>query len=162
VVNINKEKLLEAFVKHFESELQLITEAAKNTYEIATHEENKPENEYDTRGLEASYLAGAQAERVTQMKETVAVLKSLKVKNFTDEDAIAFTALVKIENNKKSQWMFVLPLGGGVKIKFDNFDIQIVTPASPLGEALIGLTEGDAAVIDAGSATKEYEIQKVC
>lgn len=160
-MKINKEKLLEAFIHHVESELQLITEAAKNTYEIATHEENKPENEYDTRGLEASYLAGAQAERVAQVKETLAILKSAKVKNFSSTDAIAFTAVVELEHNRKSQMMFVMPLGGGIKVKQDGIEVQIVTPASPLGEALIGLKEGDEAIIDAGGSSKEFEIVKV-
>lgn len=35
---------------------------------MATHEDTKAENKYDTHGLEASYLARAQSERVLDLK----------------------------------------------------------------------------------------------
>lgn len=157
-MKIDKKELLQKIITQLESELVLIAEAAKNTYDIATHEENKPENEYDTRGLEASYLAGAQAERVSEMKNTIVLLKALKVKDFAESDAIAFSAIVETESEGKTQLMFVLPSGGGIKIKFSEKLIQTVTPNSPLGEALIGLFVGDVAAIDAGQKQKEYEI----
>src|SRR5690606_41710128 len=40
--------------------------AAQATREDATHEDNKAENKYDTRGLEASYLAEAQARQAEE------------------------------------------------------------------------------------------------
>ncbi len=58
----------------------ILKEAALATYEAATHEESKPENEYDTRGLEASYLAGAQAKRTAEIEELLIILKHLDVK----------------------------------------------------------------------------------
>jgi len=160
-MKIDKKELLQKIITQLESELVLIAEAAKNTYDIATHEENKPENEYDTRGLEASYLAGAQAERVSEMKNTIVLLKALKIKDFSDSDAIAFSAIVETESDGKTQWMFVLPSGGGIKINFSEHLIQTVTPHSPLGEALIGLHVGDVAAIDAGKKQKEYEIVSI-
>ena len=160
-MKIDKNQLLNQIIHQLESELVLIAEAAQNTYEIATHEENKPENEYDTRGLEASYLAGAQAERVSEMKNTIVLLKSLKTKEFKETDAIAFSALVEIESEGKVQTMFVLPSGGGLKIQYTHVLIQTVTPESPLGEALIGLFVGDVAAIDVGKKQKEYEILSI-
>ncbi len=160
-MKIDKKELLQKIITQLEAELVLIAEAAKNTYDIATHEENKPENEYDTRGLEASYLAGAQAERVSEMKNTIVLLKALKIKDFSDSDAIAFSAIVEAESDGKTQWMFVLPSGGGIKIKFAEQLIQTVTPNSPLGEALIGLFVGDVAAIDAGQKQKEFEILSI-
>lgn len=158
---MNKNQLLTNIISKLKDELMLITEAAKNTYDIATHEENKAENEYDTRGLEASYLAGAQAERVFEMKETIAILESIKVKDFKSTDVIALSALVELEHVNKQQTLFLLPKAGGLKIKFENKDIHVVTPDSPLGEALIGLSVGDLATIDYGQNTKDYEILQV-
>ena len=37
--------------------------------EAATNEESKAENKYDTRGLEASYMAQAQSLRVSELKK---------------------------------------------------------------------------------------------
>lgn len=160
---MNKKILLDRIIAQLKDELSLITEAAKNTYDIATHEENKPENEYDTRGLEASYLAGAQAERVVEMKEALVLLDSLKIKSYDEEDVISLSALVDLDLNGKKQTVFLLPKAGGFKIFFENKNIHVVTPNSPLGEALVGLKVGDVAIIDeAGGGSKEYEIMGVC
>jgi len=156
--NIHKEILLQKLIEQAETELKLIAQAAQNTYDIATHEENKPENEYDTRGLEASYLASAQAERVNEMKDVIIIWKSLKVKSFTKTDVIALTALVECEIDGKSHEVFILPKGGGEKMRFEGHTLHVVTPESPLGEALIGLKVGDVAYLNAGGQEKEYEI----
>lgn len=158
---MNKKELLEQIILQLKQELRLITDAAKNTYDIATSQESKAENKYDTRGLEASYLAGAQAERVAEMKETIGVLEALKVKDFGKEAAIAFSALIDLDQNGKKQTVFFLPKGGGFKINYDQKMIQVVTPDSPLGEGLMGLSEGDVLDIDAGATSKEFEILKV-
>lgn len=158
---MTKEELLENIIAKLKEELSLITEAAKNTYDIATHEENKAENEYDTRGLEASYLAGAQAARVSEMKETIAILEALKVKAFASTDVISLSAIVELDFEGKLQTVFILPKAGGFKTLFNHKNIQVVTPNSPLGEALVGLKAGDIANIDAGKNSKEYEIISV-
>lgn len=158
---MNKNELLQNIVSKLKEELRLITEAAQNTYDIATSQESKAENKYDTRGLEASYLAGAQAERVSEMKETIGVLESLKVKDFGKDAVIAFTALIDLEQNGKTQTVFFLPKGGGFKITHQGKAIQVVTPDSPLGEGLMGLSEGDVVDVDAGAKSKEFEIISV-
>lgn len=159
--NIHKDILLQKLIEQAEAELKLIAQAAQNTYEIATHEENKPENEYDTRGLEASYLAGAQAERVNEMKDVIIIWKSLKIKPFSKTDVIALTALVECQIDGKSHEVFILPKGGGEKIQFEGHTLHVVTPESPLGEALIGLKVGDIAYLNVGGHEKEYEIMDV-
>ena len=60
---INKSSLVDHIKKQLTEDFEILKAAALATYEDATHEESKPENEYDTRGLEASYLAGAQGKR---------------------------------------------------------------------------------------------------
>ena len=155
---MNKKNLIEHFKKQIAEELIAITAAAKNTYDIATHEENKPENEYDTRGLEASYLAGAQAQRVTEMKDVLAVFENYKIKDFTKQDIIGATALVEVDLEGKISYVLIMPKGGGQATQFEGHHIQVITPESPLGYALIGKHVGDIADVDMGSKTREYEI----
>lgn len=158
---MDKKKLIQTIREYLLGELEIIKAAAKATYEAATHEESKPENEYDTRGLEASYLAGAQAKRIAEMEELLVVLKHIDPKNFRPQDKINFTAVVEIDNNGKNQFLFILAKGGGVKVELDGKEILIVTPSSPLGEALQDLQKGDFAVIDSGETFKEFEILNV-
>ena len=51
-------------IKQINDELEVIKKSAEIAHDDATHEESRAENKYDTRGLESSYLAGAQMERV--------------------------------------------------------------------------------------------------
>lgn len=158
---MDKSALIEALRVQLENDKVVLIAAAKATYEAATHEESKPENEYDTRGLEASYLAGAQAKRIAEIEELLVIIKHLHLKSFGPNDKINATALVEVEHNKKQTLFFILPKGGGITFKFDGKTIQVITPNSPLGEALQGLTADDTAVVEKGEQTLEYEIIKV-
>ncbi len=155
---MDKKILVEKIRQQLEADLKVLQEAAIATYEAATNEESKPENEYDTRGLEASYLAGAQAKRVGEIEEQLTMLKFLQIKSFNDETPLNSTALIQVEHEGKTNWLFLLPKGGGLTINVDNLHIQVVTPVSPLGEALVGLTVGDVAIVDRGNKTLQYEI----
>lgn len=155
---INKKNLISKLIELTKVNLQVAFEAAQNTYDIATHEENKAENKYDTRGLEASYLAGAQAERVADIKATLASYENLNIKNFTSENKIALTALVEIISHDKSSLILLMPKGGGQTFEFDGHQIQVITPESPLGKNLIGKEVGDEIEITTGNKKMEYEI----
>ena len=154
---MNKHKLFKALTDELTQNLEAALNAAKNTYDIATHEDNKAENKYDTRGLEASYLAGAQAERVRDLKETVGLIITLPIKEFTDSDKISLSALIHLESNEKESWLLLLPKGGGHNFKFENISIKVVTPDSPLGNLLVGKFSGDSFTLN----NKEYTILKV-
>ncbi|QDK38021.1 GreA/GreB family elongation factor [Bdellovibrio sp. NC01] len=153
------------FIEHVRSQLlkdmAVLKEAARATAEAATHEESKPENEYDTRGLEASYLAGAQSKRIVETEELLVIYKHLEPKMFGPNDPISATALVQVELNDKKMFFFLMPKGGGLNIDFEGQRIQTITPNSPLGEALLGLKVGQVAIVEKGDQVLEYEILSV-
>ena len=158
IQDMNKKLILDNLIAIMEKEIPELMAAARATYDAATNEESRPENEYDTRGLEASYLAGAQAKRVAELEKDIHDLKQLKIQNFTTQDPIRSTALIEVDHLGKTQWMFLLPRGGGRILELNHQKIQVITPTSPLGEALLGLKVGDVAIVEANLDTKEYEI----
>lgn len=158
---MDKKKLIEEILKKLESERLILIEAARATYEAATHEESKPENEYDTRGLEASYLAGAQAKRVKDIEEMIAFCRNLEIKKFSDKSPIGASALVQVDYNGKKSYVFLMPKGGGTLVSFEGKNIQVIAPNSPLGASLIGLKAGDVAMVETENDVKEYEILSV-
>lgn len=158
---MDKKKIIEQIRLKLEAERLALVEAAKATYEAATHEESKPENEYDTRGLEASYLAGAQAKRVADVEEMISICKNLEIKSFSDKTPISSSALVEVDYNSKVSYVFLMPKGGGVLISFEGKNIQVIAPNSPLGTSLIGLKVGDIAMVETQDDVKEYEILSV-
>lgn len=158
---IKKSKLIEVLAEQTEKELEIVRASAKETYDAATNEESKPENEYDTRALEASYLAMAQSKRISELEELLTIYKFTQMKDFTDQDPIGPTALVEVELNGRRSFVLLMPKGGGQAIQFQGHPVQIITPHSPLGEALVGLKAGDEAIVEMGSQTREYEILSV-
>lgn len=158
---MTKKQLVLAFIEQLENDLMVMRAAARAAHEAATHEESKPENEYDTRGLEASYLAGAQAQRAAEIDEVLSLFRTLSFKDFAPNDAIQATALVEVELDGHKNRLLVMPKGGGVKLPVDGVMVQIVTPQSSLGEAILGLKAGDIAEFEVGPKVKECEVLAV-
>lgn len=155
---ITKKDIVHIFTIQLKTELEALIAAAKATYEDATHEESKPENEYDTRGLEASYLAGAQAKRVGEIREILGQFQNLEFKDFTPFDRLASTALVEVTIDGKKNTLLLMPKGGGFTLRSEDKIIQIVTPSSFLGEAIFGLKVGDEAEYEVGDRSHICEI----
>ena len=155
---INKTKLIQNLILQLENDLLMTKEAARVAHDAATNEESKPENEYDTRALEASYLAGAQAKRAREIDEALSFFRNVQVKTFSKDDSVAATALVELKSQNKKSFILMMPVGGGINTSFDNHVIQVITPVSVLGEALVGLKVGEVAEVEIGSTIREYEI----
>ena len=156
---MNKQELVRKIIDLLSLEAKNLANAAKTARADATNAESKAENKYDTRGLEASYLAGAQAKMAAECAENIAFYKTLKLKDFTNKSKIALTALVEIEANEgKRIFYFLGPKGGGAEIEQDGVKILVVTPSSPLGGKLIGREVGDCLTMSIGDTIKEYEI----
>jgi transcription elongation GreA/GreB family factor len=158
---MNKKDLFAKVIDRLEQDRVALAEAAMNTYQAATHEESEPEDQYDTRGLEASYLAGAQAKRVAEIDQLILNLRYLELKTFGADDPIAAGALVEIDHEGRTMWCLLLPKGGGMSIEHEGHTIHLVTPQSPIGEAIMGRLEGDSTIVDMGQDSREYEIVSV-
>lgn len=103
--------------------------------EGTTHADARAENDKDTRGLEQSYLARGQAARVEELEAELAELETMAVRAFTARDAVAVGALVAVEEDDERRELLVAPCGGGTLLAGG---VQVVTPRSPLGRALLG------------------------
>jgi transcription elongation GreA/GreB family factor len=161
---IDKRAVLQAFKTRLEEELERATKRAREAAEGATHEENRAEGDKDMRATEASYVARGQASRVAEMEEAVARLAALELLNFDAGARIALSALVELEHDEKRLYYFLLPAAGGEKVRSLGLEIHGLTPQSPLGRALLGLTAGDVAELPArgpGEPAREYEVVSV-
>ena len=161
-MHMTKKELITEFVKNLEAEMAVLKAAALATHDAATNEESRPENQYDTRALEASYLAGAQAQRVSEIEEVLMLFHNSNFKDFAREEAIAMTALVTLKMDSKTSMLLLMPKGGGISCAVRGETVQIVTPTSVLGETILGLHAGDTAEFEVGDRVRECEIISVC
>ncbi len=139
-----KRALIEALLAKLDDELTNMRRAAKDARDAATHEEAKPENDKDTRALEASYLAGAQAARVREIEGAIKAINAMPLLDLSNGKTIQSSAVVTLEDEDGEQsTFFVAPFGGGITLTADELSAQVVTPQSPRGQALLGRTQGD-------------------
>jgi len=158
---MDKKLLLETILNEMRAKLSVLIQSAHAAHQEATHEDTKAENKYDTRALEAGYLAGAQAERAAQLQVTIAFFERLELKTFTAQTPIATTALIELESDGKKTWNFLVPQGGGLKVGHNNCDVFLLGTQAPLGKALVGKLQGDVLEVMTQNGVKEYEVLRV-
>ncbi len=155
---LDKRRLINELKDGLGREIDVLRAAAKDAREAATHEEAKPENDKDTRAIEAAYLAGAQADRVRELDRVVNALEFLALRELGDGDPIGLSALVELDLDGARSHYFLLPVGGGMRASAEGVEVQVVTPQSPMGQALIGKTTGDTVELRLKQARRVYEI----
>ncbi len=156
---MNKQEILGIIIDILASKADNFAKAAKIAHADATNEQSKAENKYDTRSLEASYLAGAQAKMAAEAMQNLDCYKNIALKDFSSKSPIALTALVELEAEDESRsFYFIGPNSGGVSVQYNGIKILLITPSSPLGGKLIGRYVGDSVTVQIGSTKKEYEV----
>jgi transcription elongation GreA/GreB family factor len=164
VTSIDKRKLIDQVVSRLNDELSSLVQAAKAAHEAATHEESRAEDKHDTRGLEASYLAGAQAARATELQKMISMFRQLSVRELGPNDAIQIGAVVELELEPSGKRSFhcLVPLGGGISMPIENQMVHFITPHAPLGEALFGKRVGDEVEIESAQGqVREYSVIRI-
>ncbi len=158
---MNKTLMLKQIVSSLAENLAVIERAARAAHTEATHESSRAESKYDTRGLEAAYLAGGQARQARDIMDSIKVYQSLTPRDFAPGDAIDLSAVVKLHTQGATGLYFIGPKSGGLEVNFDGDEITVVTPHSPLGQNLIGKKSGQSWTVKSGGSVVKYQIVKV-
>ena len=152
-----KRLVLRALVAKLQSELETLALSAKAAHEAATHEESKAEDQYDTRGLESSYLAAAQAARAEELDRQIQYFAA------GPEDTHVL-ALLRDEDGNESRYLLTR-FGGGTKIQIPAGEgvgagrtYFVVTPESPLGSELAEKKIGDSIEIGPKGRAREFDV----
>jgi len=162
IATTRKQRIHRLIVSRLSADLALFSAAAKTAHAAAIHEENIPDNKYDTLSLEASYLAQGQANRAQEIKSALTTYRNLVLQEFSDDAAIRLSALVTLKaDDGETRTVFIGPEEGGMKLDLEGGEVLVITPSSPLGRDLIGKTVGDAVELGKGRDCKEFEITDV-
>ncbi len=158
---MNKRALIKKIITQIEGELELYAKAARAAHAEATHEQSKAENKYDTRGLEASYLARGQSRQAAEAQTALEEFSKLTPRSFGPNDGIDVGALVELESATESSWYFLAPRAGGMEVTHDRKEILVITLQSPLGSQLAGRKAGERLKLDLGGRKDTYRIVSV-
>ena len=161
VLNMQKANLIQQIVARLSESLALLEKAARASHAEATHESSKAESKYDTRGLEAAYLAGGQARQAREILDSINLYRALPVKDFAPENPIDLTALVELDVNGTRALYFIGPRNGGLEVECKRKEITVLTPQSPLGQNMMGKKAGQRWTARLGGSLAKYHIVSV-
>lgn len=136
--------LLEKIRVELRARLERLVSAARDAHAAATDPGSKAEGKYDTRSLEASYLAAGQARQVDDLAAAVRIFDSLTLPEFAAQDPIDVGALVEVEWHGETCQVLLVPAAGGLSIEHQGLEITLLTPASELYQKLRGLRAGQS------------------
>ncbi len=159
---MNKKLFYKQLTAVLEATRQGAVNAARRAYDTATNNENIAENKYDTLALEASYLAHGQSQRVAECEADAAAFKKLNINSPALNQAVCLGSLVVLldmQDNEKH--IFIGPSAGGLKLTFSGKEMLVVTPASPLGAAIMNREAGDEVRVSIADKVISYEIVRI-
>ncbi len=160
---IEKHALLHALRQQVEDNLTTLLRRQQDTQNAATHEENRPEHSKDTRATEQSYLARGLAARVQDLRLAASQLAKVEARRFVIDEPVAVMALIatRVEDEPTSTLWWLVPAAGGLELMFRGMRIRTLTPAAPLGRALVGLHVGDEASFATPRGRRTFEVLEV-
>jgi len=85
--------------------------------------------------------------RARELEQLLLMYRFLPVRQFEERDVISPAALVELEFNSMHAFYFIAPRGGGLVTRVEGQAVQVVTPQSPIGEAILGKHAGDLAEV---------------
>ena len=158
---MQKAQIIKQIVASLSKNLGVLEKAARASHAEATHESSKAESKYDTRGLEAAYLAGGQARQAMEILDSIKLYEALTAKDFAADEPIDLTALVELAADGARTMYFIVPKNGGLEIEHQRTEITVITPQSPLGQNLMGKKEGQRWTAKLGGSVVKYHIVSV-
>src|SRR5215475_12911171 len=117
MARIRKPDLIEHIIEALHNNLAVLEKAARAAHAEATHESSKAENKYDTRGLEAAYLARGQSRQAKEILDSIKVYEGLCPKDFAPDEPVDLTALVELDLDGTPSTFFIGPENGGLEIE---------------------------------------------
>jgi transcription elongation GreA/GreB family factor len=155
---VKKREVIQLVIARISRDLDTLIAAARATHAEATDQQNKAENKYDTRALEAGYLAQGQARKVAELENARQEFESLPVADFPANAAIDVGALVTVKHDDMESCYLLGPKAGGIEIIASGIPVTVITPNSPIGQQMMGRKRGEFIVLHG----RKLRIAKVC
>lgn len=150
-----KSAVITAILARLDAELEVLLRGARASFAAATDPDSKAENKYDTRTLEASYVARGQARRVAELQTARQDFAAL---NTSLSDSVRAGALVELEQQGANELYFMGPAEGGLEVRVEGREVMVITPASPLGARLMGARAGDDVSLPSGRRARVLQV----
>ena len=164
-MDMNKAWLCEQLKSSLRQSSTVAHTAARDAALEAKHGASASEKRDSARvNQEYSNLARAQTRRACQVENELKALSEFTARTFSGRQPIELGALVEIEDEDgEGRTVFLAPAGAGITLTGPGGDgfFAVVTPASPIGRALLGRRLGDTVDVTVRRVPREWTITYV-
>lgn len=151
-----KEKILTQLKIQLQADLDAATQAYETAHNLVTDEQLKAEGKYDTRAIEAGYLAGAQKKRKEELEQEIALIEEVSLDHTNQKVCVG--SLAQVEYNNMKRWYFVSSTSGGTMLNIDGVGVLVISAFSPIGSEMIGLEAGESFEVESAQGLREYQV----
>ncbi len=170
----DKQAVFDAVVAAVRAQLEQSRTVLQHAQSAATDNEAKAENKYDTRGLEMSFVAAGQTDRIAALRQVLSAYHFWPLPPAAD--VIRPGALVRLIADDEPEGdalrdpgaalsstlvAFVAPYGNADTVSVDGVTVRVITLRAPLGRALVGKQEGDEVQVTVAGRTRVWEVDAV-
>ncbi len=148
--------------------LRASAEIAHRSQKVAAQEAREgatpAEKREDARvALESGGLARGQAQRQERVRAEIDALDAFHPQVIRRDAQISLGAIVEVEDDEGGRTFFLAPVGAGEELTGPDGDgfLSVVTPASPVGRAVLGRKVGDTIEVTVKGEVREWTITYV-
>lgn len=156
-----KERLLQEIKRQLTAELETLTRSYEAALMAAVDTESKPENKYDTRSLEASYLASAQTARALELKAKLRLVDAVSADLLAPRIQVGQLSLVDVISQEKKQRFFLFDPSAGLTLRDDGITVSCLSALSPVGAALLNKAQGEYFSVGDDANQREYQVDRI-
>lgn len=132
--------------------------ASRDAAAYATDEESRAESQWDTQGLEASYLAAGQAGQAREWIRAIQQIRSQREQLIAPKETAVLGAVVCVMVDNVADWYFIVPAAGGHEFDIGGILVTTVTPNAPIAVALRGRASGASFTLANGLTARIHKL----
>ncbi|MGB1128025.1 MAG: hypothetical protein ACPG3X_06630 [Opitutales bacterium] len=156
---MDKSEFFNRLLDTLREECMHAVQASKDAADYATDEESRAESQWDTQGLEASYLAAGHAGQARQWAEAVEELQSEREDLLKSRTQVSLGALFCCDYGSSQDWFFFAGVAGGHVVRMEQGEVTVITAQSTLASSLLGLKCGDSFTLPNGTGGKIISVE---
>jgi transcription elongation GreA/GreB family factor len=152
---LKKKVLLEKAIANLQEEINSLEETSKNEHELMKEAPSAMQSHSDTTRSQKEALLLGYAKKIEKKQNSLAALKSLKIEH---HEYVTVGSLVKIYEEEKTDYFFLIPGSSGSILEMDGKKITILSPKSVIAQKLFDCEEGEIIKVQVPKGMREFEI----
>ncbi len=160
---MDKQELMSQLSGQLREKARLAGRSARECTDEAMNGASGKEKTVDSRvAMEFASLARGQKARAQEASQALQAIEGLRLPNLGKRSQVCVGAVVEIEDGESGEGrtFFLAPVGAGMTLLGPGGDghLSVVTPASPIGKAVMGRRVGDVVDVTVKGELREWEI----